>query len=152
MKRSLAILGAVPALAVVLLPALLGCRPRTPPGASDAGARRDAAIADAATADTAALDAAPPRDRITSDCRMWSERRGEMVALHGDVQFVDSFADFEIEEVSSFSDLDVQMVTAFPDDCGEWHEVTAFPDFTVQVVDSFGDFEIRYVTSFPGLP
>ncbi len=96
--------------------------------------------------------AEPPRDRITSDCRFYSARRGEFIELHGDVQYVDAFADFEIEEVTSFPDLNVERVDAFPNDCGEWREVTSFPDFTVEVVDSFGDFDVRYVTAFPGLP
>lgn len=152
-------------LVLVVLGSLGGCR--LVDRDRDAGARADAGvdapptdIGDAAARDVATLDvgrdspdaAGPPRDRVTDDCRFYSARRGAFIELHGDVQFVDAFADFEIEEVTSFPDLNVELVGAFPDDCGEWREVTSFPDFTVEVVDSFGDFDVRYVTSFPGLP
>jgi hypothetical protein len=102
--------------------------------------------------DTGPDTAEPPRDRVTDDCRFYSERQDAFIPLYGDVEFVRNFADFQVREVSSFSDLDVELVNAFPNNCGEWHEVSSFPDFTVQLVDSFGDFDIRYVNSFPGLP
>jgi len=74
------------------------------------------------------------------------------IALHGDVQVVDSFADIKVKRTSSFPDLNVEFVTSFPDDCGQWRMVTSFPDFTVTYVDSFPDITIKEVTSFPGLP
>lgn len=74
------------------------------------------------------------------------------IALHGDVQVVDSFPDLKVQIVTSFPDLNVKRVESFPDHCGEWRFVDSFPDFKIQFVDSFPDIKIRYVESFPGLP
>ena len=74
------------------------------------------------------------------------------VPLHGKVQVVDAFPDFEVEVVDAFPDLEVELVDAFPDDCGEWEIVDAFPDFTIEYVDAFPDFTIEYVDAFPGVP
>lgn len=82
---------------------------------------------------------------VNSDCT-WNG-----FALHGKVQFVESFPDIKIQWVESFPDLKVQWVTSFPDDCGQWQEVTSFPDFKIQVVTSFPDVKVQEVTSFPGL-
>lgn len=83
---------------------------------------------------------------IAEDCTL------NGVPLHGRVQVVDSFADFEVESVESFPDLKVEPVSNFPDECGEWKFVDSFPDFTVTFVDSFADFTIETVGAFPGLP
>ena len=82
---------------------------------------------------------------IGDDCTL------DGVPLHGRVQVVEHFADFEVEIVESFPDLKVKPVEQFADECGEWAFVDAFPDFTVTFVDSFPDFTIKYVESFPGL-
>jgi len=74
------------------------------------------------------------------------------IALHGDVQVVDSFPDIRVQIVDSFPDLNVEVVTSFPNDCGEWKFVDSFPDFKIQYVDSFPDVKIKMVTSFPGIP
>lgn len=76
----------------------------------------------------------------------------EGVPLHGKVQVVDAFADFEVQAVDAFPDLKVELVDAFPDDCGQWKLVEAFPDFTVHFVEAFPDFTIEYVDAFPGVP
>ncbi|MEQ8936042.1 MAG: hypothetical protein RIE56_09665 [Amphiplicatus sp.] len=74
------------------------------------------------------------------------------IALHGNVQIVESFPDLKVEIVQSFPDLKVKRVESFPDDCGEWRFVQSFPDFKIQLVSSFPDLKIEYVESFPGLP
>jgi hypothetical protein len=74
------------------------------------------------------------------------------VALHGRVQVVESFADFDVQRVQSFADLKVKQVSSFASACGEWTFVESFPDFTIRYVDSFPDFTITLVDSFPGLP
>ncbi len=83
---------------------------------------------------------------VIEDCRV------DGVPLHGEVQVVDSFADFRVQIVDSFPDLKVKPVENFADSCGEWRFVDSFPDFTVQFVDSFADFKIAFVESFPGEP
>lgn len=82
------------------------------------------------------IQAAPPAD---------------LAAIHGKIQFVDSFPDYKVKVVESFADLHVQMVTSFPDRPGKWQVVTSFPDYKIQLVDSFPDFTIKYVQSFPGV-
>ncbi|MGJ3233026.1 MAG: hypothetical protein ACFE0P_14645 [Oceanicaulis sp.] len=82
---------------------------------------------------------------IAADCTL------NGVPLHGRVEVVEHFADFDVEIVDGFPDLDVKPVTSFPDECGEWEFVDTFPDFTVRFVDSFPDFTIQYVERFPGL-
>lgn len=74
------------------------------------------------------------------------------IALHGDVQVVDSFPDIKVQIVESFPDLKVKLVDSFPDDCGQWKMVDSFPDFKIQYVDSFPDLKIEFVESFPGVP
>jgi hypothetical protein len=73
------------------------------------------------------------------------------IALHGKVQFVESFPDLKIQLVQSFPDIRVKLVESFPDNCGEWQVVESFPDFKVQVVESFPDLKVQYVDSFPGI-
>lgn len=73
------------------------------------------------------------------------------VPLHGEVQVVESFPDFEVQIVDSFPDLNVEVVENFPDDCGEWEFVENFPDFTIRFVTSFPDFKIEFVDNFPGV-
>lgn len=82
---------------------------------------------------------------IASDCTF------EGTPLHGRVQIVESFADFDVKVTTSFPDLNVKRVSSFADECGEWIFVDSFPDFTIRLVDSFEDFSIEYVDSFPGL-
>lgn len=82
---------------------------------------------------------------VSDDCRC------KEIPLHGKVQVVSSFADFQVEIVGSFEDLRVEKVKAFPDECGQWQFVESFPDFTVEFVESFPDFTIRYVDAFPGI-
>jgi len=74
------------------------------------------------------------------------------VRLHGRVQIVESFPDFEVQIVDSFPDLRVKKVESFPDQCGEWLFVDSFPDFKIRYVDSFPDLKIKFVDSFPGRP
>jgi hypothetical protein len=74
------------------------------------------------------------------------------VALYGEVQVVDSFADFDVQRVHSFADLKVKSMESFANSCGEWTFVESFPDFTIRYVNSFPDFTITLVDSFPGLP
>ena len=74
------------------------------------------------------------------------------IALHGDVEIVDSFPDFTVQIVDSFPDLKVEWVDSFPDSCGQWREVDSFAEFKIQYVDSFPDLKIQIVESFPGLP
>ena len=81
---------------------------------------------------------------ITAACTL------DGVPLYGEVQVVDSFADFDIEVVESFADLKVEPVEHFADGCGQWTFVDSFPDFTVRFVDSFPDFTVRFVEHFPG--
>lgn len=82
---------------------------------------------------------------IATDCTL------NGVALHGRVQVVEHFADFEVKIVEHFADLKVEPVSAFANDCGEWRFVEHFPDFTITFVDNFPDFTITYVDHFPGL-
>lgn len=82
---------------------------------------------------------------LPSDCTY------EGTPLHGRVQIVESFADFDVKVTTSFPDLNVKRVASFADECGEWIFVESFPDFTIRLVESFEDFSIRYVESFPGL-
>lgn len=72
------------------------------------------------------------------------------IALHGKIQFVESFPDIKIKFVESFPDLKVKFVTSFPDDCGEWQITNSFPDIKVQIVESFPDIKVKVVESFPG--
>lgn len=74
------------------------------------------------------------------------------IALHGDVQVVESFPDIKVQIVTSFPDLKVKAVSSFPDKCGQWRFVESFPDFKIQYVESFPDLKIEMVESFPGLP
>lgn len=82
---------------------------------------------------------------VSADCS-WNG-----IALHGKVQFVESFPDIKIQLVESFPDIKVKLVESFPDDCGEWQPVESFPDFKVQIVESFPDLKVQYVESFPGM-
>jgi hypothetical protein len=86
-----------------------------------------------------------PSMLATSDCTY------KGIALHGKVQFVESFPDLKIQLVERFPDIKVKLVESFPDDCGEWQVVESFPDFKVQVVESFPDLKVQYVESFPGM-
>ncbi|PQA89443.1 hypothetical protein [Hyphococcus luteus] len=74
------------------------------------------------------------------------------VALHGDIQVVDSFPDIKVQIVDSFPDLKVEIVDSFPEECGQWKMVESFPDIKIQYVDSFPDLKIEFVESFPGVP
>lgn len=85
-------------------------------------------------------------DEVSNDCTL------QGIALHGEVEVVDSFPDLKVQIVDSFPDLKVVLVDSFPDDCGEWKIVDSFGDFKIQYVDSFPDLKIQIVTSFPGLP
>ncbi|XBQ17246.1 MAG: hypothetical protein ABL308_05050 [Oceanicaulis sp.] len=92
------------------------------------------------------LFAALAVDTIADDCTL------DGIPLHGRVQIVEHFADFDVQVVEHFPDLKVERVSHFPDACGEWTFVEQFPDFTIRLVDHFPDFTIAYVEHFPGLP
>lgn len=99
----------------------------------------------AAAAALAPLTAAGSDDPVSASCAY------NGIALYGEVQVVESFADIDVQIVSSFGDLRVTFVESFPNSCGEWQLVESFPDFTVRFVESFPDIEIEVVGSFPGL-
>lgn len=90
--------------------------------------------------------AEPADAKIGADCTFHGK------ALHGRVQVVDHFADFQVHVVDHFADLNVQWVDHFPDGCGQWQKVDHFPDFTITYVDHFADLDIANVDHFPGLP
>lgn len=94
----------------------------------------------------ALLCASAQAESVGGDCTLKS------LALHGDVQIVDSFPDLKVQIVNSFPDLKVEVVDSFPDECGKWKFVDSFPDFKIQYVDSFPDLKVQFVESFPGLP
>ncbi len=50
-------------------------------------------------------------DPVADDCTL------DGVPLHGEVEVVESFADFRVQVVTSFPDLKVKTVSSFPDDC-----------------------------------
>lgn len=71
--------------------------------------------------------------------------------VYGRIQFVNSFADYDVKIVERHEDLRVQLVERFPDSCGKWQIVDRFPDYKIRIVDAHPDFTIRYVDSFPGV-
>lgn len=71
--------------------------------------------------------------------------------IYGRIQFVDSFADYDVKVVEHHEDLRVQIVERFPDSCGKWQIVERFPDYKIRIVEAHPDFTIRYVNAFPGV-
>ena len=63
------------------------------------------------------------------------------IALMGEVEIVDHFADIKVEIVDHFADINVERVDNFADDCGEWEIVDNFGDFTIELVDNFGGYQ-----------
>lgn len=73
------------------------------------------------------------------------------IPLYGEVQVVNSNADFRVEVVNSFEDLRVEVVNSNALKCGEWIFVQSNPDFTIEFVPSNADFTITYVKTQPGI-
>ena len=77
--------------------------------------------------------------------------KGSLSRIYGKIQYVDSCADYTVEDVASAENLSVQEVSCCPSRPGEWQIVTSAPDFRIQKVTSAADFTIRYVGSCPGV-
>jgi hypothetical protein len=78
------------------------------------------------------------------------DRKVDVSKIHGRIQFVKSFGDYQVKAVTSFPDLRVEIVESHPSRAGQWQIVDSFPDYKIQMVDSFPDFTIQFVKSFPG--
>ena len=78
------------------------------------------------------------------------QKEADFSKIHGRVQFVEEFADYDVKVVENSPDLRVQIVQHLPDAAGEWQVVDSFPDYRIQLVDSHPDFTIQYVNSRPG--
>ena len=71
--------------------------------------------------------------------------------LKGKIQFVEHFADYDVEIVDVAPDLKVKIVENFPNNPGEWNIVASLPDIKLRIVENFGDFTIQFVENFPGI-
>jgi hypothetical protein len=70
--------------------------------------------------------------------------------MHGRIQFVEEFADYDVKAVENSPDLRVQIVENLPEAAGQWQVVDSSPDYRIQLVDFAPDFTIQYVNSRPG--
>ncbi len=73
------------------------------------------------------------------------------IPLYGNVEVVNSNADFRVQIVNSFENLMVEKVNSNALKCGEWIFVNSNADFTIEFVNSNPDFTIRYVETQPGI-
>jgi hypothetical protein len=78
------------------------------------------------------------------------DKKVDVSKIHGRIQFVKSFGDYNVKAVTSFPDLRVEIVESLPNAAGQWQIVDSFPDYKIQMVDSFPDFTIQFVKNFPG--
>lgn len=78
------------------------------------------------------------------------DKKVDVSKVHGRIQYVKSFPDYQVKAVTSFPDLRVQVVESFPTSPGQWQIVDSFPDYKIEMVDSFPDFTVQFVSSFPG--
>jgi hypothetical protein len=78
------------------------------------------------------------------------DKKVDVSRIHGRIQYVRSFPDYEVQAVKSFPDLRVEVVQSFPTSPGQWQIVDSFPDYKIEMVESFPDFTVEFVTSFPG--
>lgn len=80
-----------------------------------------------------------------------AKKSADAAGVYGRIQFVDAFADYDVEVVDCHEDLRVQIVERFPDAPGKWQIVDRFPDYKIRIVSAHPDFRIRYVDRFPGV-
>lgn len=80
-----------------------------------------------------------------------AKKSADVGSIYGRIQFVEAFADYDVQVVDRHEGLRVQLVERFPDAPGKWQPVDRFPDYKIRLVDSHPDFKIRYVDRFPGV-
>jgi hypothetical protein len=86
----------------------------------------------------------------TAGTQQMGQREVDLSAIHGRIQFVNAFPDYEVQVVTALPDLRVRRVKALPNRPGEWQIVDAHPDFKIQIVDALPDFTIQWVDALPG--
>ena len=69
----------------------------------------------------------------------------DLTKMKGRIQFVEHFADFDVEITDIIPDLKVKIVEHFPNEPGKWKIVSSAPDIKLKIVENFGDFKIQFV-------
>jgi hypothetical protein len=75
----------------------------------------------------------------------------DLSKMKGRIQFVEHFADFDVEISEVFPDLKVKIVEHFANTPGKWQIVSSSPDIKLKIVENFGDFKIQFTEYAHGI-